>query len=72
MPYLAYDEVEFDVIVGTVRRLLDRYAVRLNETRESIRIVRQILDMMPQGTTGSRTARSRRRRAAASTSRWRR
>ena len=49
MPYLAYDEVEFDVIVGTVGDTFDRYAVRLNEIRESIRIVRQILEKMPTG-----------------------
>jgi len=49
MPYLAYDQVDFDVIVGTYGDCWDRYAVRLNETRESIRIVRQILDMMPAG-----------------------
>ncbi len=48
-PYLAYDEVDFDVIVGTQGDCWDRYAVRLNEIRESIRIVRQILDMMPAG-----------------------
>jgi NADH-quinone oxidoreductase subunit D len=49
MPYLAYDQVDFDVIVGTVGDTFDRYAVRLNEIRESIRIVRQILDKMPRG-----------------------
>jgi NADH-quinone oxidoreductase subunit D len=49
MPYLAYNEVDFDVIVGTVGDTFDRYAVRLNEIRESIRIVRQILDRMPSG-----------------------
>jgi NADH-quinone oxidoreductase subunit D len=49
MPYLAYDQVDFDVIVGTYGDCWDRYAVRLNETRESIRIVRQILDLMPPG-----------------------
>ncbi len=49
MPYLAYDQVDFDVIVGTYGDCWDRYAVRLNETRESIRIVRQILDLMPAG-----------------------
>ena len=47
MPYLAYDEVDFDVIVGTVGDTFDRYAVRLNEIRESIRIVRQVLEKMP-------------------------
>ncbi len=49
MPYLAYDQVEFDVICGTHGDAFDRYAIRLNEIRESIRIVRQIVDMMPTG-----------------------
>jgi NADH-quinone oxidoreductase subunit D len=49
LPYLAYDEVDFDVIVGTYGDCWDRYAVRLNETRESVRIVRQILERMPPG-----------------------
>jgi NADH-quinone oxidoreductase subunit D len=49
MPYLAYDQVDFDVLVGTYGDCWDRYAVRLNETRESIRIIRQILDFMPPG-----------------------
>jgi NADH-quinone oxidoreductase subunit D len=49
MPYLAYDKVEFDVIVGTHGDAFDRYAIRLNEIRESIRIVRQIVDLMPLG-----------------------
>ncbi|HEV8297891.1 MAG TPA: NADH-quinone oxidoreductase subunit D, partial [Acidimicrobiales bacterium] len=49
MPYLAYDEVEFDVIVGTYGDSYDRYAIRLNEIRESMRIVRQCLDRMPKG-----------------------
>ncbi len=48
-PYLAYDEVDFDVVVGTVGDAFDRYAVRLNEVRESIKIVRQILEKMPSG-----------------------
>ncbi|MCU1488865.1 MAG: dehydrogenase subunit [Acidimicrobiaceae bacterium] len=49
MPYLAYDQVEFDVIVGTVGDTFDRYAVRMNEVRESLRIVRQIVEKMPAG-----------------------
>jgi NADH-quinone oxidoreductase subunit D len=49
MPYLAYDEVDFDVIVGSVGDTFDRYAVRMNEIRESIRIVRQVLEKMPGG-----------------------
>jgi NADH-quinone oxidoreductase subunit D len=49
VPYLRYDELEFDVIVGDFGDCFDRYAIRLNEIRESIRIVRQILDRMPEG-----------------------
>ncbi len=49
MPYLAYDEVDFDVVVGTYGDCFDRYAIRLNEVRESMRIVHQILEKMPKG-----------------------
>jgi len=49
MPYLTYDQVEFDVVVGSYGDTFDRYAIRLNEVRESIRIVRQVLDKMPKG-----------------------
>ena len=48
-PYLHYDEVEFDVIVGSYGDAFDRYAIRINEIRESIRIVYQVLDAMPLG-----------------------
>jgi NADH-quinone oxidoreductase subunit D len=48
-PYLAYDQLDFDVIVGTHGDCFDRYAIRLNEIRESMRIVRQILEAMPRG-----------------------
>jgi len=49
MPYLRYDDVEFDVIVGEHGDAYDRYAIRFNEIRESMRIVYQILDRMPSG-----------------------
>jgi NADH-quinone oxidoreductase subunit D len=49
MPYLYYDQVDFDVVVGTYGDCFDRYAIRLNEMRESIKIVRQIIDRMPKG-----------------------
>ncbi|MDA8366945.1 MAG: NADH-quinone oxidoreductase subunit D [Actinomycetota bacterium] len=49
MPYLRYDEVDFDVIVGTYGDNFDRYSIRLNEIRESIRIIRQIVEKMPAG-----------------------
>ena len=49
MPYLFYDQVDFDVVVGTYGDCFDRYAIRLNEMRESIKIVRQIVERMPTG-----------------------
>jgi NADH-quinone oxidoreductase subunit D len=49
MPYCFYDQVDFDVIVGSYGDTFDRYAVRINEIRESMRIVQQILDRMPMG-----------------------
>ncbi|HTZ09143.1 MAG TPA: NADH-quinone oxidoreductase subunit D [Acidimicrobiales bacterium] len=49
MPYLAYDQVDFDVIVGTYGDNFDRYAIRLNEIRESVRILRQVLERLPAG-----------------------
>jgi len=48
-PYLFYDEVRFDVIVGTVGDCWDRFAIRANEIRESARIIRQIAKRMPKG-----------------------
>lgn len=49
MPYLRYEEVDFDVIVGEYGDAYDRYAIRFNEIRESMKIVYQILDRMPSG-----------------------
>ncbi|MGI8776097.1 MAG: NADH-quinone oxidoreductase subunit D [Acidimicrobiales bacterium] len=48
-PYLFYDQVDFDVVVGRYGDTFDRYAIRLNEIRESIKILHQVLDAMPAG-----------------------
>jgi NADH-quinone oxidoreductase subunit D len=48
-PYLAYDQVDFDVVVGSYGDCFDRYAIRLAEIRESMKIVRQCVEMMPKG-----------------------
>jgi NADH-quinone oxidoreductase subunit D len=45
-PYLKYDEVEFEVPVGTRGDTLDRFLVRLGEIRQSKRIIEQTLDRM--------------------------
>lgn len=49
MPYLAYKEVEFDVPIAKGGDVLDRYLVRMQEMRESVRILRQICQKMPGG-----------------------
>jgi NADH-quinone oxidoreductase subunit D len=49
LPYLFYDQVDFDVIVGLYGDTFDRYAIRMNEIRESHKIVRQCLENMPPG-----------------------
>jgi NADH-quinone oxidoreductase subunit D len=48
-PYLAYDEVDFDVIYTENGDCFDRYRIRLYEIQESIRIVRQCVERMPRG-----------------------
>jgi NADH-quinone oxidoreductase subunit D len=48
-PYLAYDEVDFDVIYTENGDVFDRYRIRLHEIFESIKIVRQCVERMPTG-----------------------
>ena len=49
MPYSSYDDFEFKIPVGTEGDNYDRYAVRLAEMKESVAIVRQALDGLPEG-----------------------
>ena len=48
-PYLVYDQLEFDVPVGSVGDCYDRYLVRMEEMRQSVRILHQCLDKLPGG-----------------------
>ncbi len=48
-PYLAYDQVDFDVPVYSAGDVYDRYRVRMDEMRESTKIVAQCLKRMPDG-----------------------
>ncbi len=48
-PYAAYDKIEFDVPLGKNGDVYDRYLCRMEEMRQSNRIIKQCLDMMPAG-----------------------
>ena len=48
-PYAAYDEMTFDVPIGTGGDTYDRYLVRMEEFRQSLRIIRQATEGMPEG-----------------------
>ncbi len=48
-PYLVYDQLKFEVPVGTRGDCYDRYLVRMEELRQSVRIVHQCLDQLPGG-----------------------
>ena len=48
-PYLGYEQYDFDVPIGSVGDSYDRYFVRMEEMRQSIRILHQVLDRLPGG-----------------------
>jgi len=48
-PYEVYEELEFDTPVGRNGDCYDRYLVRMNEMRQSTRIIKQCLERMPKG-----------------------
>ena len=50
-PYDCYDELEFDIPVGKNGDCFDRYLVRMEEMRQSLRLMRQCIERMPQGAT---------------------
>jgi NADH-quinone oxidoreductase subunit D len=48
-PYLCYADLQFDIPVGSVGDSYDRYLVRMEEMRQSVRLVHQCLDKLPGG-----------------------
>ncbi len=48
-PYECYEDLEFDIPVGKNGDCFDRYLVRIEEMRQSIRIMRQCIERMPDG-----------------------
>ncbi len=53
-PYAAYDQFEFDIPVGENGDTYDRYLVRMQEMRQSHRIVLQAIDSIPSGPIAAR------------------
>jgi NADH-quinone oxidoreductase subunit D len=48
-PYLDYEKYDFDVPIGSVGDCYDRYFIRLEEMRQSIRILNQVIETLPDG-----------------------
>ncbi len=48
-PYSSYEDFEFTVPIGTIGDNYDRFAVRLREMRQSVRIIEQAIDGLPEG-----------------------
>jgi NADH-quinone oxidoreductase subunit D len=49
VPYCAYGELDFEVPLGIVGDNWDRYLVRIGEMRQCLRLIRQLVDGMPEG-----------------------
>lgn len=48
-PYCGYEQYDFEMAVGENADVFDRYRVRMKEMRESIKIIEQVLERMPDG-----------------------
>lgn len=48
-PYLVYDRMDFDIPIGTTGDNFDRYLVRMEEIKQSIKIIRQAMKEIPDG-----------------------
>ncbi len=48
-PYSSYDHFEFDIPVGENGDVFDRYVVRVEEMRQSLRIIKQVMERLPDG-----------------------
>jgi NADH-quinone oxidoreductase subunit D len=52
-PYSVYDRLEFDIPTGTAGDCYDRYRVRIEEMRQSVRIIKQAMEQLPPGAVRS-------------------
>ena len=48
-PYLGYEKYDFDIPIGKVGDSFDRYLVRMEEMKESVKILRQVCERLPKG-----------------------
>ncbi len=48
-PYSAYEKMDFDIPLGTVGDNFDRYLVRMEEIKQSLKIIKQAMREMPEG-----------------------
>ena len=48
-PYAIYDKVDFDIPIGKNGDCYDRYLIRMEEMKQSLKIINQVLDKMPTG-----------------------
>jgi NADH-quinone oxidoreductase subunit D len=53
IPYSSYDHFDFDVPLGQHGDIYDRYLIRMEEMRQSLRIIRQAMDRLPGGPSRS-------------------
>jgi len=48
-PYLDYENYDFEIPIGSVGDCYDRYLIRIEEMRQSVHILRQVIDKLPEG-----------------------
>jgi NADH-quinone oxidoreductase subunit D len=49
LPYLVYEQLDFDVPIGSTGDSYDRYLLRIEEMRQSVRILQQCFEKIPEG-----------------------
>jgi NADH-quinone oxidoreductase subunit C/D len=54
-PYAAYDRVDFDEVIHPAGMTFDRYVIRLEEIEQSLRIIEQLIDNIPEGAYKEKT-----------------
>ena len=54
-PYAAYDKVNFEEVLRTKGETFDRYIIRLDEIEQSLRIIEQLVDNIPEGNFAEKT-----------------